>query len=320
MDVNKLELASQATKLACTGKAYLATTQNLSYIKKLHSHPKKAFTILGSGDSVFQLIYLGATDITAVDVNTHQFSIFDLRRAAIEALDYNDFYQFLLNSQGEHFLSPHILEKVLPYFKTDNATVATHWQNLINTIYPLNDSTYMILFRGGIDFYDHRVVRESLGYLANERAYQQLKENLRIAKIATHYEDAIYFLTQNGMNYDWIDISNILIYYYQATQGIATDIFQDNLRHLAETWFYSTNSNTLVLDYMFGVKGNEIRTGLSKVRHANTNPERAVFIIYDKIYSALSSIFHGIKIKQITASTDAMPTKGLQDSVLYVTK
>ena len=88
-------------KNTVVGKPYLATTQNLGYIPKLCPAPEKAFTILGSGDSVFQLVYSGAKRIEAVDANEEQFRVFSLRRAAIMALEYKDFCDFLLRPYGK---------------------------------------------------------------------------------------------------------------------------------------------------------------------------------------------------------------------------
>ena len=307
-------------KNTVVGKPYLATTQNLGYIPKLCPAPEKAFTILGSGDSVFQLVYSGAKRIEAVDANEEQFRVFSLRRAAIMALEYKDFCDFLLRPYGKKFLSRGIFERVLPHFQFGENETSLFWKDFFGAIKITDIVTYKCFFRGGIEFCGNET-KKSLAYIKDLKAYNQLKANLKAASIRLHHDDAIDFLIRNGLDYDWVDISNILIYYYQCVANRGPDIFEKNLRRLAEAWNDSANnpSSTMVLDYMFGIGKHELENGTMKSRTARSICESGLLEIYDRIFTTLTANFGQLQIMEVRELADAMPTKGPMDSVIYVT-
>ena len=316
---------TSTVKKSCAERPFLATTQNLSYIQKLHPTPEKAFTILGSGDSVFQLVYRGTKSITAVDANENQINVFYLRRAAIKALNCNDFYEFLLRASSKNFLSRAIFERVAPYFGVGEIKAQQFWQNFFEKYTPIRDvHTYGLFFRGGIEFCGINNVRESLAFLKNPGAYQQLKQNLKSATITLHHSDAIDFLTQSGADYDWIDLSNVLVYYYQCASNFGPNVFSNNIKKLQEVWDRDVvkdgRNSVMVLDYMFGIGKRELENNLIKTRSAKNAYEKMVLEIYSQTFAELTADFGEVGIMETKEVADAMPTKGYKDSVLYVTK
>lgn len=76
----------------------------------------------------------------------------------------------------------------------------------------------------------------------------------------------------------------------------------------------------MILDYMFGIKESELKKGLVNSRSTDTALEEGVIRIYDRIFAVLNESFRELKVAETRALSDPMPTKGPQDSILYVTK
>ncbi len=73
-------------------QGYLGTTENIGYyLEKEKFKNNRAFTILGSGDHVFNLIFKGFKEIDAIDINRLEYYVYYLRKAMILCLAYKDF-------------------------------------------------------------------------------------------------------------------------------------------------------------------------------------------------------------------------------------
>ena len=231
----------------------------------------------------------------------------------------------MLRASSKNFLSRGIFERVAPYFGVGEIKAQQFWQNFFEKYTPIRDvHTYGLFFRGGIEFCGINNVRESLAFLKNPGAYQQLKQNLKSATVTFHHSDAIDFLTQGNADYDWIDLSNILVYYYQCASNFGPNVFSDSIKKLQEAWnrdaIKDGKRSVMVLDYMFGIRKRELEKGLIKTRGAKNAYEKMVLEIYDQIFAELTANFGKVDIIEVKEVADAMPTKGIKDSVLYVAK
>ena len=231
-------------------KPYLLTTQNLRYIQKtLPDKADSAFTILGAGNNVFELVRCNVKNIVAVDVNELQLLIYYLHYASILTLSAKDYENFLINTTSSKFLSLDVLKNIEDAFK-GNEKYFNVWKELLS-INPLEDlMNYFLKNVGG----DPSKVRYSLPYLGNKKEFYALKSKLENANIAVDTAEALEYLNSLDRKFDYIDITNILLFIYQARCNNNDEEFQQELQKLRKIFEYNLNDGgTFILDYFFGV-------------------------------------------------------------------
>ena len=298
-------------------KPYLATTQNLSYLNYLKEGCSfdNCFTILGSGDTIFELTFLGAKNITAVDNNDFQLDVFYLRKAAIKGLSYDEFYSFLVDTKGEGFLNYDVfMKKVYPYFETGEEIPAGFWEIILE-----EESPKMLaskFFKGALERVSFDLYKESVSYLKKQRNYEKMKESLKDVKINIIKDDAIEYLEKTDKTFSFVDISNTLIYYFQKLECNHT-AFLNKCYKLYEIKEKKLDANGIfVLDYIFGLGKKELSNSMY---YSGSEPEEVfVLEIYKETYSNLLDCYkEKLKILEVREVCDALPLKGIVDSVIY---
>lgn len=321
-------------------RPYLATTQNLSYIPKL-ARGERAFTILGSGDSVFQLVMCGFSRIAAAEVSPIQIAFFHLRLAAVKALNYKEFTDFLFRPNGKHFLSRDLYKKVRPYLgDCDKESKDALDQFFAQRLFSYASlAIYAINFKGGLEHCDDKTVAGTLTFMKSAKAYQELKRRLSETRITVLREDAMKFLAETNEAYDWIDLSNILLYYCQYVAPFGPECFREAIVGLSNAYENMPSSiattggraaggagnetpprPTMVFDYMFGVSKAELNSGKPQLRKGKTVVEHISLEIYSETLAKLRSVFGKIEVLEARNLASAMPVKGPRDCVIYLQK
>ena len=292
-------------------KPYLLTTRNQRYLDTtLPNGADSAFTILSAGDTIFELVSRGVNHIVTVDVNDLQPLVFKLRKAAIMTLKPSQFEQFLIDSKGYRFMAQDVYKDVREAFDKSDESTINFWDNIID-INPQDDlRQYLFKGIGG----DISKTRMCLPFLRNKPGYYDLRTKLEKADIQIHIQDALEYLKQNPtQQFDYIDITNILLFIYQLQCEDKPEKYNEVLKQLRT--IYDTNLNNggvFVIDYLFAV-------GLQDLEQiSEENPDkRKVQEIYKITLEKLRELF---ELESLTASKLIEGFGSSQDTIIYTKK
>lgn len=292
-------------------KPYLLTTRNQRYLDTtLPQEVDSAFTILSAGDTIFELVSRGVNKIVTVDINDLQLLVFKLRKAAIMTLKPSQFEQFLINSKGYRFMSKDMYKVVREAFDKKDEPTINFWDNIIE-INPQDDlRQYLFKGIGG----DIAKTRMCLPFLRNKPGYYDLRLKLEKADIQIHLQDALEYLKQNpNQQFDYIDITNILLFIYQLQCEDNQEKYYEVLKQLKTIYDNNLNNGGIfVIDYLFAVGLKE----LEQISEENPN-KRKVQQIYKITLKKLRELF---EIESITASKLIEGFGSSQDTIIYTKK
>lgn len=265
-------------------KPFLFTTQNQHYLEKtLPKEVNNAFVILGTGDTLFELVARDIKNITALENNDLQMLVFKLRLAAFKTLSAIDYERFLLDSGSHKFLSYDVFKTVKEALD-DEADINT-WDILLSRN-PKEDLMYH-LFK--VIDYDLNANKSLITYLRSKKGYYAVREKLEKASINIVFGDALEYLEKNPeIKYDYIDITNILLFIFQILCNSNPNQFAMVVNRLKKIFEANLNPNgVMVLDYWFNHTLENLGVGF-EIKNANglTSSD-----IYKSIYDALNSGF-----------------------------
>lgn len=299
-------------------KPYLVTTQNQRYLAEvLPKNAQKVCVILGAGDTIFQLVSQGIKEIVALEINDVQEVVFKLRKAALLTLSNTEFENFLIDMESKDFLSEEILEKVEKGFMNDDGGYV-FWYDFLK----FNEKEEMCeyFFKGGLDHTDLYKCRYALPYLKRRGLYNRVQQNLPETNLQIIVKDAVEYLTETTELFDFIDITNILMFVYQVQCKDDQGKFCELVKELRIIYDKNVKSGgTMVLDYMFSITPKELDASESKVTNNDIFALKTESM-YKNIYRALKEEFDNLETLQISSSCTAVPLTGSTDTVLYVRK
>lgn len=292
-------------------KPYLLTTRNQRYLDTtLQEGAQSAFVILSAGDTIFELVSRGISKIVTVDVNDLQPLIFKLRKASIMTLKPSQFEAFLIDSKDHRFMSRDIYKDVRQAFDKSDQETINFWDNILE-INPQDDlRQYLFKGIGG----DVSKTRMCLPFLRNKSGYYDLRNKLEKADISINLKDALEYLQENPeQKFDYIDITNILLFIYQLQCKDNPEKFNEVLNKLKT--IYETNLNNggiFVIDYLFGV----LLSDLDNIT-MNECDKRKVQEIYKITLQKLRELF---ELESCTVSKLIDGFGPHQDTVVYTKK
>lgn len=240
-------------------RPYITTTQNQRYLTKaVPANAKKACVILGAGDTLFQLLSQGVTDITALDRNELQILMYYLRMASIKTLEANEFESFVLDINHDNFLSSEIFSKVIAGFEENQILERNFWKTFLD-VNPKEDLIKYYI-KGGLEQSDLYRIRYCLPYLKKKSLYYGIREKVKNAKINIQFSDALEYLNENDEEkFDYIDITNILLLMFQLECNSDQNEFVKVAERLRKIYDVNLKTGgTFVLDYMFGMDAKEL--------------------------------------------------------------
>lgn len=310
-------------------RPYLTTTQNQRYLAKaVPAKAKDACVILGAGDTLFQLLSQGILDITAIERNDLQILSYLLRASALDSLSNNEFEDFLLDFTGNKFLSEELFLKVKDHFGEKFGTEKEFWSKFL-ALNPVEDiKEYYI--KGGLEQSDLYAARYALPYLSKKSKYYDVREKLKQAKIKIELSDAFDYLLNCTRQFDYIDITNILLLSFQLDYESDPAKFKDCVKKIR--FIYDNclrTGGTFVMDYMFGVTVRDLKSDDIKI--PIDNPKDSLeHMVYDytvenvkhakfvnaSIFEALSEEFDLETFEVQSTPTPATFMSGPSDTVV----
>lgn len=271
------------------------------------SKVNKAFTILSSGETVIQLLKNDILDIKAVDNNPLQKPVFALRKAAFKTLSPNEFESFMLYPDGYQYLSKDIYNYIKDAFDEDEDTEKRFWEYILSST---DEVDRRVMFKGGIENIEIDKVRANLSYLKKKKDYYKIRENLEKANISIEINDALDSLEKDE-KYDYIDISNILIFYNQLLKSKDMRKIYDRLRKIYEN---NLNDNEIfILDYLYSFDVSSI------IEEQDDDTKKLFIKMYMEVYKNLQELFEldTIHPNSIPGTT---PLEGDKDTIVYTKK
>lgn len=293
-------------------KPYLNTTENEQYMRNLiNPNMSKAFVVMGGGDPIFQLLAHNIIDIDAVEINEMQNLIFSLKKAAFKTLNNSEYENFLIDRHSIKFLSKEVFNYVKDGFSKDEDIEKKFWSLFLEKADIEEIKQYF--FKGGIECSPIDIARKNLLFIKKKNLYYKIRENIEKAKITIKNEDAVEYLTKTNEKYDYIDITNILLFIYQQQ---SKQQFIEYIKSLKTIYKNNLNNNgVLVLDYMFGIISDQLLK-----QNLETNPNKKFQIeIYIEIYKILCEYF-SINMTNVEATPNATVLTGFSDVVVYTKK
>lgn len=292
-------------------KPYLLSTQNQNYLgKTLPEHATSACVILSPGDTLFELVARDVKNIVAVDTNELQELVYKLRLASMLTLSHKDYCNFLVYTDNFRFMSEDVFKVVKEGFSKEDTKFLNVWENLfkINSRYEFEHQFFKNV--GG----NPKKVIQSLPYLRSKQNYYETKDKIEKVNIEIKIMSMIDYLLNNpSQTFDYIDITNILLFIYQFECGHNEEAFKTKILELRKIFEQNLNSNgVLVLDYLFGVDFEDLTE--EKIQNAEFP---LVNRIYQKSYELLNEHFD-IESFQIDKQINGFGDK--QDRVLLSRK
>ena len=174
--------------------------------------------------------------------------------------------------------------------------------------------------KGGLEHVDLYTIRYALPYLKRKGLYNLARKNLKESNLQIEVKDALDFLKETTKMFDFIDITNILMFVYQMQCNNDQKKFIEVVKLLKK--IYENNlklGGTMVLDYMFSIRPTKVESPISKVTESDILAMK-VEELYKNIYNALKEEFNDLETLQVTACGNPTPLKGEVDTVVYVRK
>ena len=295
-------------------RPFWAATQNLNYIRdliKASGKVKNAFTILGTSENVFELINCDAENIWATDINPFAKYIYFLKKAAIRTLDVKEYISFLLEPSSKDFFNERIFEqRVIQGFSCDEQLYLQFWIELFH----LFDKD-QILDRFTEPVFKLTRGQDRVRYCRHlqRKNYESFKEKLDNPKVEIYQKDALELLESiSDIEFDWIDITNILLFVLQTNCANDRSQFNDFIKRLGDTVQNRLGEDGIfIIDYMF--RSKTPKEYLKEERIEN-NPFASP---NDKIYKAIAeTLVEYFDIIPLTYRSMANIMAGSQDSSL----
>jgi hypothetical protein len=200
---------------------YAFTTENLSgYLPKVSRAKMEVLCVAASGDHLLNALYLGASSLTAFDVNRLAFAWTTLKLVACKQLSYQAFLQFFLRDQTEEAFSYRqyvLLRMRLPYWI----------RNFFDVLYDRFDNDGLRVRTSEIfrqRYYSDSAAIRYNPYLQSEENYSLVKQRVSSTPIRFLHSCASTLSTHLGLQaFDLILLSNIADYlgelYPEITAG-----------------------------------------------------------------------------------------------------
>lgn len=295
-------------------KPYLNTTQNQEYMRTLlQKDMKSAYTIMGGGDPIFQLLANDIFHITAADTNELQRFVFKLKQACFKTLSPTDYESFLLDIDNIYYLSPLVFHDVLEGFSKQDEIEAMLWQVIFSSKMA-QEKRNLLLFRGGLEAVPIDSARASLKFIKKRGLYYKIRDNLEKANIKLIHQDAISYLQERPeQKYDYIDLTNILLFLFQLT---TIEEFKSKIQDIRKIYENNLNQNgILVLDYLFGTNKKD----LEEEKIFALKAQKKQFLIYKETFKQLQNEFQ-VSAFSVNAIPSVTPLEGNQDIIIYTKK
>ena len=230
---------------------YKFSTENIDgYINIFDFKNKNYLTVGSSGDQAINANFYGCNDITVVDLNCFTSYYFNLKKAALLALDYDMFIKFFSITNDKEFISKSIYNKIRETLHSISLESLIFWDYVYD-----NNCNFNNLFHYNLDGLTNINLFNS--YLTSEENYNIEKNNITKLKIRFINYNILksnkIFISEK---FDNINLSNIYCY---NTSFYKVRKFKEGVNKLIErlsddgtilvSYLYDTNHNTCINEF-----------------------------------------------------------------------
>lgn len=201
------ELFDPLSPFSSHSAVYLFTNEKVNHkdYKKTLEKKERILTVIGSGDQILNSILLGSSDITGTDISNFTEYYFNLKKAAVKTLDYEDYLHFF-NIKSKNGFSKNLYEKILPSLDEETAYF---WSELFDSYKSSEIRRSNFFMPAKIKNY----IRNN-PYLSSNENYQTLKAKINEVEIKLIIENIFALIGTLKNGYDLINASNLMDYHY----------------------------------------------------------------------------------------------------------
>lgn len=223
-----------------TSSIYRFTNEDItSYFHHLQNK-KNVLSVIGSGNQILNTILGGTRVVDCFDISIFPEYYLYLQIASVIALSKEDYINYFLSDDREILFSDDLYDLI-----SDN--LVGKYKEFWDTLYTFDDGIDIynsLLFRQ--DVYYRNVEIERNPYLQDDN-YEKLKHILKTESIQINPTVTNILNTRFNKEYDLVNLSNILVYYFGKREYI--DYLKNN---------FSLTDNGEIINYFYDMsKENE---------------------------------------------------------------
>jgi hypothetical protein len=286
-------------------KIYPFINENINgYLKDYNLKGKKVLTVGSSADQILNSILFGCTNITCFDINPFVSCYYNLKKAAIQSLDYDEFLDFFCYENypidsvtNYNAFSLKVYRKISPYLDEKSRRF---WDTLYLKYSGLEIKNSLFVK----DEQGYEVLMESDSYL-NPDNYYKLRDKIRNVRPRFITCDIKNICEKLNSKYDLIMLSNISRYLHTMYDKDLLENYRDLIEDISR---FLTPDGEIFFGYLYDYKqGDSYQDNWAKIY--NIDEVLRVFNAYDVFLKTF------IGIKGILLGNDS-----IKDSVLVCKK
>ena len=230
---------------------YKFTTENISgYINEFDFKNKNLLTVGSSGDQVINANMYGCNDATVVDLNMNSEIFFNLKKAALIVLDYEEFLNFFSIDDTVYKMSIDIYSKLRETLRYIDLKSLLIWDYIYNN-YSIKQINNLFHFHVG----ELSNIDKFNPYLINESNYNIEKENIKKLKVKFINADVLKSNKVFALEkFDNINLSNIYSY---TDNKYKLKKFKNGVNDLASRL---NKDGKILVAYLYGTSHNDMLT------------------------------------------------------------
>ncbi|MDO5557373.1 MAG: DUF3419 family protein [Clostridia bacterium] len=288
---------------------YPFTTENLSGYLNENMSNKRILTVGSSGDQALNYILLGSTDITVLDLNIYSKYYFNLKKAAILTLDYDDYLDFFINydtafKQNNHKFNKNVFNLIASQLDYEDFQF---WNTLFENFSgkDIRDTLF------SKDENKRECIIKSNPYLQSNNNYTSLKKIICNANVKFLVGDILQYQKYLTSKFDYINLSNIALYLIFMFQENHLENYKDLIENLSNN--HLKENGQINIGYLYEYKDYCDLQNL---------------MIYDLV--KVFNIFNNLKLvpfysintlrKYWDKNVDEFPKNNFKDGILLYTK
>lgn len=232
-------------------KIYLMTTENIKgFLEKYSPQDKEVLTVAGSGDKVLNAYLMGAKNVTCFDINPLAFYQVNLKKAAVCALEYEEFLSFIFpkcqkNPAVSQVLNYTLFEKIAPLLDRDTLDFWDYIYSRYHYAEEFMDKIYY-RFNPGLE-----KMQRMNAYLEKDN-YEKLADILKEKEVSFIQSDITSLKNNLDNKYDLMLFSNIS----DSIEVIWPEKSLKNFKRLIHSLSKNLNNNGIIqvgyiYDYYF---------------------------------------------------------------------
>lgn len=224
-------------------KAFIGASEDIKfYLEQESFNRKRALTVLGAGDHVFNLAFMDVKEIDAFDINMLQYFVYYLRKAMLDSLMYEEFKH--MNLRFDSYAMDGLAQGIEKSKKILREDVYEYYRKILEFARKIGRLENLYYFVIG-DFW-----RNYNNYLQSEETYLALREKLKNTKVNLYFGDVRDISKNLKGDYDIALLSNISDYLGSEKRNLTIEEFDDFI----DLFYNLLSDNGVLINYLYGFK------------------------------------------------------------------